>query len=72
MTNYRYDHLVAIDEASRKLVIFRVEEDGTKTLFTEAVLPAEKGWSESLISLAKQLGENLLLDSPAVRKMLDL
>ncbi len=67
-----YDHLVCIDEGTRELVIFRVSEDGRKTLLTRTALPYISGWSEELDFIAKALGENLLMDSPIARKFLEI
>jgi hypothetical protein len=67
-----HNHLVCIDEDARKLVIFRVSPDGRKTLLTEIALPNVSGWSAELEALAKTLGENLLMDSPAARKFLEI
>lgn len=69
---YDYDHLVCVDEHARELVIFRLSENGRKTLLTRATLPETFGWSEELKGLAKELGENLLIDSPSARKLLGI
>jgi len=68
----RCDHLLQIDEKSRELRIYRVDEAGGKTLFTSTLLPTSKGWGEDLEKFAKQLGENVLMDSPAARRLLQL
>lgn len=67
-----YSHIIVVDEDSREIQIFRLEHSGQKTLFTKASLPAGSGWTESLESLAKTLGENILMDSPAARRMLGI
>ena len=67
-----YDHLLQVDEKSRELRIYRVDPSGQKTLFTSTPLPSSKGWSEGLEKFAKQIGENVLMDSPAARKLLKL
>jgi hypothetical protein len=67
-----YDHLVHFDEGTGKVLIFRIDIDGQKTLYSSVSLPASNGWNASLESFAKQLGENLLLDSPIARKALNL
>jgi len=67
-----YDHLVHFDEEARELRIYRVAADGKRTLYTSVVLPQSSGWTASLEAFAKQLGENLLLDSPTARKLLEL
>ncbi len=68
----KYDHLLQIDEQSRELRIYRIDASGQKTLFTSTPLPTTKGWSESLERFAKQLGENVLMDSPTARELLQL
>jgi hypothetical protein len=67
-----HDHLLQIDEQSRELRIYRVDSSGQRTLFTSTSLPSSKGWSEALEKFAKQIGENVLMDSPAARKLLKL
>jgi hypothetical protein len=68
----KYDHLIEIDAQSKEMHIYRVDESGRKTLFTSTPLPTSKGWSDDLEKFAKQLGENLLMDSPAARDLLQL
>lgn len=65
-----YDHLVCVDEDAKELVVFRVGVDGKRTLFTKVALPQVEGWSAELQDLAKALGENLLIDSPVIRRIL--
>ena len=67
-----FDHLVCFDETSRVMTIYRVHGDGTRTLFTTAALPETRGWTAASERFAMQLGENLLLDSPAARRLLDI
>ena len=67
-----YDHLVRVDELSRELRIYRIDEAGHQTLFTATKLPTGQGWNAEVETLAKQLGENLLLDSPSARNLLRL
>lgn len=67
-----YDHLVQVDETTREIRIFRVDSSGLRTLFTATTLPAGTGWSASLEKFARELGENLLLDSPSARKLLQI
>lgn len=72
IANYR--HLVEIEEVTRRLAIFRIYDDGRKELFTFVdlpLLPADQG-EESLAEFCRLLGENLLLDSPAGRKLMGL
>ena len=67
-----YDHVLHIDEASRELQIYRLDADGRRSLFTSVKLPASRGWTAEFEAFAKQLGENLLLDSLAARDLLGL
>jgi hypothetical protein len=67
-----YDHLICIDEDAKEVVIYRVDSNGKRTLYTKAPLPEARGENSELESFARMLGENLLLDSPAARRLLDL
>lgn len=67
-----FDHLVQFDEATREIVIYRVEPNGQRSLYTKTELPNTKGWSKAVDHFAKQLGENLLMDSEVARKLLQL
>ena len=69
-----YKHVVEIDEQSSVLSIYRELGDGKKELYTSIDLPqinAHENW-DSFEVFAKQLGENILMDSPAARKLLSL
>ena len=65
-----YSHLVCYDETARQLVIYRVDSSGHRTLFSKVELPSAAGWSKEVEEFAKQLGENLLMDSPVARRLL--
>jgi hypothetical protein len=67
-----YDHLLIVDEQSRELRIYRIDEAGSKTLLTSTLLPQTTGWTDAVSKFAKELGENLLLDSPSARRVLGL
>ena len=67
-----YDHVVHIDPDARELRLYRLDAGGERSLFTTIKLPDTRGWTAELESFAKRLGENLLLDSPAARKLLGL
>lgn len=67
-----HDHLVSIDEKTRELVVYRVSAAGEKSLLTRTRLPVDLGWTPVLEELAKTLGENLLMDSPAARRLLGI
>ena len=66
-----HDHVVQISEQRRELRIYRLDPGGARTLFTTAALPAADAES-ALAEFAKQLGENLLMDSPSARRLLKL
>ena len=69
-----YDHQVHIDLARSKLVIYRLDENGVKTLYTEVDLPSGSLLEDeaSFRDFAQKLGENLLVDSPQARKHFDI
>jgi hypothetical protein len=67
-----YDHLVQVDEAAREIRIYRVDSSGLRTLFSSVPLPAGGGWNAPVEQLARDLGENLLMDSPSARKLLQI
>jgi hypothetical protein len=68
----KIDHLVCIDESSREVVIYRIAPDGHRVLFTRASLPDGSGWTDELRAFASMLGENLLIDSPIARDLLEI
>jgi hypothetical protein len=72
MKNYK--HVIQIDEDNRKLIIHRILDNGTEEFFTETVLPDIKsdGDWDVFEDFAKQLGENILMDSPTARKLFRL
>jgi hypothetical protein len=71
--NYDFAHIVVIDKSTRTLRIERLYPDGRRELFTATNIPLPSGKSEDLVSkFALQLGENILLDSPAARELLGL
>ncbi len=69
-----FAHTIEIDEKNRLLKIFRLFQDGRREFFTSTELPdinAHDEW-DSFEAFAKQLGENILMDSPSARKILEL
>jgi hypothetical protein len=64
-----FSHVVTIDEDARKLVIYRVFENGKKSLYTSVEIP-ENLDENSAGTFARTLGENLLVDAPAARRLL--
>jgi len=67
-------HQISVDEEKKTLSIHRVMSDGTVEFLTSTDLPnisAHDSWDE-FENFAKQLGENLLMDSPSARRILKL
>jgi hypothetical protein len=69
-----YSHLVDIDEENGQLIIHRVFSDGKKQLYTEVKLPERRiNLDDSAFAnFARMIGENILMDSPAARRALDI
>ena len=68
----RYRHVVEVDEKNRTLIIQRVFENGSVDLYIETKIP-EITFDEDAAAFrkfARYLGENLLADSPAARRLL--
>ncbi len=72
--NYNYHHILEIDEEKRLLTIKRLFKDGTQQLFTSVELPDSTRSEDpsSFRSFSQALGENLMIDSPAARRLLGL
>jgi len=69
----QFSHLVDVDEKTRTLTIFRVDPaTGRQTLFTSIEIPSDglPDRDTAFREFARMLGENLLLDSPAARRLL--
>jgi hypothetical protein len=67
----QHSHLIEIDEGEGSLRIFRVR-DGERELYTSVELPSTT-WDtdpQAIESFCRMLGENILFDSPAARKLL--
>lgn len=64
-----FNHLVKTGE-DKKLHIFRVYEGGKEELYTAIDLPDPNN-EEEINSFFRKLGENIILDSPAARKLLE-
>jgi len=73
-SNHNYHHILEIDEEKRLLTITRQFQDGTQQLFTSVELPSTtlSEDAESFRNFSQMLGENLLIDSPAARRLLGL
>ena len=68
-----FAHLVEFDEAARLVRIHRISPDGTHLLYTEAPVPlaAGAGREEQFKRFCQTLGENIILDSPVGRRLID-
>lgn len=51
------EHLIQYREATREIVIHRVEPNGRRTLYTKTELPRTKGWSKAVERFAQELGK---------------
>jgi len=71
MSEANFCHLIEIDENARFLRIHRVFPDGRRHLFTETALltPTAAKKDSQFAEFARLLGENILLDSPAARRV---
>lgn len=68
-----HDHWVQVDPAGQRIRVFRAMPNGSRVLFTEYALPEDTGgWTASVAELARTLGEDLLMDAPAIRRRLRL
>ncbi len=68
----QYRHLVSISE--ERLTIHRVFSNGREELLTETALPqsrADENW-DAFCAFAKELGENILMDSEVARRFFSL
>ena len=74
LMNDAFVHIVSIDRPSRKLTIERLYPGGRRELLTVTTLPnvPTDSASKTVDKFALQLGENLLMDSPAARELLNL
>lgn len=70
MSERTHDHLVTVDLQAECIRIFRVMPSGERVLFTEYPLPdlGHKGWTEKVTEVARFLGEDIFMDSSALRK----
>ena len=66
-----HSHLIEIDLERKELTIFRVDDKGKKTLYTSTELPELDidNDADKFKELATMLGENILFDSPVVRRL---
>lgn len=71
MAAQSHDHIVRIDPESGELSIYRLDEDLGEVLYTSVNLRDEMATNpeSALDRMARLLGENILLDSPAGREI---
>jgi len=74
MSKISFSHLVEIDESSRQLTIYRMFPGGEKQLYTQIDLPTKKldEDKEAFGEFARNIGENILIDSPVARTILSI
>lgn len=65
-----YDHLVTFDETARELTIYRVDGTGKRVLYAKAHLGESGDFDRAAFS--EWLGDALVVDSPAARRILGL
>lgn len=73
MASENFSHLIEINEKERLLTIYRVS-GSRRDLYTSVKLP-EKTWAknpEEIREFCRKLGENIILDSPQARKLLEI
>ena len=63
-------HIVQWNEETQLVEIFRIMDDETKVLYSD--ISFAKAKKKSTRSFAQELGEALLVDSPAGRRLFDL
>ncbi|MEW8442231.1 MAG: hypothetical protein AB2689_29145 [Candidatus Thiodiazotropha taylori] len=65
-------HQIEINEADKMISIYRIDNSGSRTLYTSTELPAItdiEAEMDKFKEFAAILGENILFDSPVVRKL---
>jgi hypothetical protein len=69
-----FDHIVKFSDANRKLAIYRRYENGREELFTSIEIPliTLKSDRDKFEDFAKQLGENIIIDSPSARNLFEI
>lgn len=73
MTITQHSHLIEINEGERSLTIYRIRE-GKQELYTSVKLP-NTTWDvdrQAVEHFCRTLGENILFDSPAARRLLSI
>ncbi|MCW2317650.1 hypothetical protein M2322_003214 [Rhodoblastus acidophilus] len=69
-----YAHFVSIDRKLRRITIERIFPNGRREMFTTMNVPDVSSERSGAVidKLAFELGDNILLDSPAARELLEL
>ena len=73
MAIVKHSHLIEIDEKEKLLTIYRINGEN-RQFFTSVKLPQKK-WSEdpdAIKEFCRMLGENIILDSPQARQLLEM
>lgn len=69
-----FSHVVSIDSEKKLLQIYRLFDDSKKEFLTECSIDgisAQNNW-DKFAQFAQQLGENILMDSPSARQVMDI
>ena len=66
-------HLVEYDSDERKILIYRIFQDGSKVFYTEiSIPPASDAMKSVLDDVFSRLGEAIIIDSREMRSVLNL
>lgn len=69
-----YAHIVSVDSEKKLLKIYRLFDDDRREFLTECPIDeisAKSDWDKFSL-FAQQLGENILMDSPAARQSMEI
>lgn len=67
-----FTHVVEVDLPERRVKIWRLFDDGRRQFFTDDVHFVDGIQSDAEKSLLQQVAENILLDSPSGRSLLNV
>jgi hypothetical protein len=69
-----YKHEICIDEDKKLLEIYRILSNGEKHLYTSVTLPEISANTdcEAFDEFSRMLGEGILIDSPAARRIFSM
>jgi len=67
-----FDHLVVVDEETKRISIYRIYSDARKELYTYVDIPelSVNKTKDAFLEFSRLLGENILVDSPSARRLL--